>query len=146
MKAGDARRLAVLGLHIGYTGVGRAAPQPVQQPVKVGLLSFGHDLDPPIEKVLGVANQIEVAGIPLNPQAVAHALHGSGNKGSQTHGLHGNGSVQERVGRHRAALPAVKDWHPLHLSDDILPELQRRGISQEQIEQMTVNNPARVFG
>ncbi|WP_291425005.1 hypothetical protein [Deinococcus sp.] len=50
------------------------------------------------------------------------------------------------MGRHRAALPAVKDWHPLHLSDDILPELQRRGISQEQIEQMTVNNPARVFG
>ncbi len=45
-----------------------------------------------------------------------------------------------------AALPAVKDWHPLHLSDDILPELQRRGISQEQIEQMTVGNPARIFG
>ncbi|WP_216328325.1 phosphotriesterase family protein [Deinococcus aestuarii] len=43
-------------------------------------------------------------------------------------------------------LPAVKDWHPLHLFDDILPELERRGITRAQIEQMTVGNPARVFG
>lgn len=45
-----------------------------------------------------------------------------------------------------AILPAIQDWHPLHLSDDILPELQRRGITPAQIEQMTVKNPARIFG
>ncbi|WP_034383645.1 phosphotriesterase [Deinococcus sp. YIM 77859] len=45
-----------------------------------------------------------------------------------------------------AMLPAVRDWHPTHLLDDILPELGRRGITSEQIEQMTVQNPARVFG
>lgn len=43
-------------------------------------------------------------------------------------------------------LPAVKDWHPTHLLDDILPELRRRGVTDEQIEQMTIKNPARVFG
>ena len=45
-----------------------------------------------------------------------------------------------------AILPAIADWHPLHLTDDILPELQRNEISMEQIEQMTVVNPARLFG
>ena len=45
-----------------------------------------------------------------------------------------------------AVLPAVKDWHPLHVSDDILPELRRRGITEEQVGQMTVGNPARLFG
>ncbi|MEW6420921.1 MAG: phosphotriesterase-related protein [Deinococcota bacterium] len=43
-------------------------------------------------------------------------------------------------------LPAVKDWHPTHLLDDILPELRRRDVTDEQIEQMTIKNPARVFG
>lgn len=45
-----------------------------------------------------------------------------------------------------AILPAIKDWHPLHIIDDILPELERRGITRSQIEQMTVANPARIFG
>ncbi len=45
-----------------------------------------------------------------------------------------------------ASLPAVKDWHPTHIHDDILPELRRRGVSAEHLEQMTVGNPARVFG
>lgn len=45
-----------------------------------------------------------------------------------------------------AMLPALKDWHPLHLTDDILPALQERGITPEQIEQMTMKNPARLFG
>ena len=45
-----------------------------------------------------------------------------------------------------AVLPAVKDWHPAHIHDDILPELLRRGVTLAQIEQMTVGNPARIFG
>ena len=45
-----------------------------------------------------------------------------------------------------AILPAVKDWHPTHIHDDILPELLRLGVSAEQIRQMTVETPARIFG
>lgn len=45
-----------------------------------------------------------------------------------------------------AILGAVKDWHPLHLTDDVLPELNRRGVSAGQVQQMTVGNPARLFG
>ncbi|WP_291429090.1 phosphotriesterase-related protein [Deinococcus sp.] len=45
-----------------------------------------------------------------------------------------------------AILGAVKDWHPRHLTDDILPELEGRGVSAEQVQQMTVENPARLFG
>lgn len=33
MKIFEARRLAVLGLHLGHAGMGRAAPEPVQQAV-----------------------------------------------------------------------------------------------------------------
>ena len=45
-----------------------------------------------------------------------------------------------------AARPAVKDWHPAHIHDDVLPELLRRGVSAEQLRQMTVETPARIFG
>jgi phosphotriesterase-related protein len=45
-----------------------------------------------------------------------------------------------------AILPAVKDWHPAHIHDDILPELLRRGVSADQITLMTVGTPARIFG
>ncbi|WP_407538280.1 phosphotriesterase-related protein [Deinococcus radiomollis] len=45
-----------------------------------------------------------------------------------------------------AAQPAVKDWHPAHIHDDVLPELLRRGVSAEQLRQMTVETPARIFG
>lgn len=45
-----------------------------------------------------------------------------------------------------AILPAVRDWHPTHIPDDILPALQQRGVSADQLRQMTVENPARVFG
>jgi phosphotriesterase-related protein len=45
-----------------------------------------------------------------------------------------------------AILPAVKDWHPAHIHDDILPELLRRGVSADQLTLMTVGTPARIFG
>jgi phosphotriesterase-related protein len=51
-------------------------------------------------------------------------------------------SVEQWVGHSLvmpdAILPAVKDWHPTHIHDDILPELLRGGVSAEQIRQMTV--------
>lgn len=37
------------------------------------------------------------------------------------------------------------DWHHAHISDNILPELRRRGVTEEQITQMMVTNPARLL-
>jgi len=36
-------------------------------------------------------------------------------------------------------------WHFLHISDDVLPALRSAGVSDEQITQMTVGNPRRIF-
>jgi phosphotriesterase-related protein len=41
--------------------------------------------------------------------------------------------------------PAVPNWHFRHISDDVLPALRDAGVSDEQIEQMTVGNPRRIF-
>lgn len=38
------------------------------------------------------------------------------------------------------------DYHLLHVSRDVLPELRKRGVTEEQIHQMLVDNPRRVFG
>jgi phosphotriesterase-related protein len=37
------------------------------------------------------------------------------------------------------------NWHYTHISDDVLPELRARGVSDEQIDQMLVGNPRRLF-
>ncbi|MEU8102868.1 phosphotriesterase-related protein [Nonomuraea muscovyensis] len=37
------------------------------------------------------------------------------------------------------------DYHLLHVSRDVLPELRRRGVTEEQIHQMLVDNTRRVF-
>ena len=36
-------------------------------------------------------------------------------------------------------------WHFNHISDDVLPELLERGVTQAQIDQMLVANPQRLF-
>jgi phosphotriesterase-related protein len=41
--------------------------------------------------------------------------------------------------------PAVPNWHFRHISDDVLPALRTAGVSDEQIEQMLVGNPLRIF-
>ena len=40
---------------------------------------------------------------------------------------------------------AVPNWHFRHISEDVLPALRAAGVSDEQIRQMTVENPRRVF-
>ncbi|HSO99596.1 MAG TPA: hypothetical protein VLP43_11635 [Solirubrobacteraceae bacterium] len=37
------------------------------------------------------------------------------------------------------------NWHFLHVTQDVLPELGRRGVSDEQIKQMQQENPRRFF-
>ena len=36
-------------------------------------------------------------------------------------------------------------WHFNHISDDVLPALLDRGVTQDQIDQMLVGNPRRLF-
>ena len=40
---------------------------------------------------------------------------------------------------------SVPNWHFRHISQDVLPALRRAGVSEEQVRQMTVDNPRRVF-
>lgn len=41
-----------------------------------------------------------------------------------------------------AVLP---NWHYTHISDDVLPALRERGVTADQIQQMLVDNPRRLF-
>ncbi|MFI6326362.1 phosphotriesterase [Nonomuraea sp. NPDC050556] len=38
------------------------------------------------------------------------------------------------------------NYHLLHISRDVLPELRKRGVTEEQIHQMLVDNPRRILG
>lgn len=40
---------------------------------------------------------------------------------------------------------ALPNWHYRHISDDVLPALKEAGVSDEQITQMTVENPRQIF-
>ncbi len=45
-----------------------------------------------------------------------------------------------------AALPFVlPNWHFLHIHNDVLPALRQRGVSEEQITTMLVDNPRAIF-
>jgi phosphotriesterase-related protein len=36
-------------------------------------------------------------------------------------------------------------WHYTHLLDDVLPDLRRRGLTQDQLDEMMIANPRRIF-
>ncbi len=40
---------------------------------------------------------------------------------------------------------SVPNWHFRHISDDVLPALKEAGVSDEQIAQMTIDNPRQIF-
>jgi phosphotriesterase-related protein len=40
---------------------------------------------------------------------------------------------------------AVPNWHYLHIHNDVLPALKRRGVTDEQITTMLVDNPRAIF-
>jgi len=45
-----------------------------------------------------------------------------------------------------AALPLVlPNWHYLHIHNDVLPALRQRGVTEEQITTMLVDNPRAIF-
>lgn len=44
------------------------------------------------------------------------------------------------------ALPVIlPNWHYLHIHNDVLPALRARGVTEEQITTMLVDNPRRIF-
>jgi phosphotriesterase-related protein len=45
-----------------------------------------------------------------------------------------------------AMLPvAAPNWHYLHIHNDVIPALKERGVTDEQIHTMLVENPRRIF-
>ena len=45
-----------------------------------------------------------------------------------------------------AALPfALPNWHYLHIHNDVLPALRQRGVTEDQISTMLVDNPRAIF-
>ena len=40
----------------------------------------------------------------------------------------------------------MPNWHYLHIPEDVLPALRARGVTEEQIHQMLVDNPRRILG
>jgi phosphotriesterase-related protein len=42
-------------------------------------------------------------------------------------------------------MAGATNWHYNHISDDVLPALRDRGVTQDQIDQMLVANPKRLF-
>jgi phosphotriesterase-related protein len=45
----------------------------------------------------------------------------------------------------QSLLPLMPNWHYLHISNDVLPALRERGVTDEQIDTMLVANPRRWF-
>ncbi|MCX5442995.1 phosphotriesterase-related protein [Streptomyces sp. NBC_00056] len=44
-----------------------------------------------------------------------------------------------------AVMPLLPQWHYLHIADEVLPYLERRGVTEEQIDTMLVDVPRRYF-
>ncbi|MFH8735628.1 MULTISPECIES: phosphotriesterase family protein [unclassified Streptomyces] len=44
-----------------------------------------------------------------------------------------------------AVMPLLPQWHYLHIVDEVLPYLERRGVAKEQIDTMLVDVPRRYF-
>lgn len=40
---------------------------------------------------------------------------------------------------------AAPNWHHLHITRDVVPALQERGVTDGQLHQMLVENPRRIF-
>ncbi len=42
-------------------------------------------------------------------------------------------------------LPALPNWHYLHIHNDVIPALKDRGVTDEQLKTMLVDNPRKIF-
>ena len=77
-------------------------------------------------------------------------------------GEHRRADVRARARRQDGALPrrvvlsstgcprrwcrsAMPNWHYLHIHNDVIPALKERGVTDEQLTTMLVDNPRRIF-
>jgi phosphotriesterase-related protein len=44
-----------------------------------------------------------------------------------------------------AVMPLLPQWHYLHIGEEVLPYVRERGVTDEQVEAMLVDNPRRLF-
>lgn len=97
----------------------------------IGCDRFGIDVFNPgpnrIETLATLCHQGYADRIVLSQDAACYMDYFSGEK------------MQEQV---REALP---NWHYLHVPEDVLPALKERGVSDEQIRKMLIDNPRRYF-
>ena len=61
-----------------------------------------------------------------------------------------DGALPRRVllmdGCRRRRCPSVMpNWHYLHIHNDVIPALKERGVTDEQIDTMLVDNPRKIF-
>jgi phosphotriesterase-related protein len=42
-------------------------------------------------------------------------------------------------------MPALPNWHYLHIHNDVIPALKERGVTDEQLTTMLVDNPRKIF-
>jgi phosphotriesterase-related protein len=40
---------------------------------------------------------------------------------------------------------AAPNWHYLHIHNDVIPALRQRGVTEEQLRTMLVDNPRKIF-
>ncbi|MEW6444093.1 MAG: phosphotriesterase-related protein [bacterium] len=45
-----------------------------------------------------------------------------------------------------SSLPFLANWYPTHVLKNIVPTLQKAGVTREQVQTMLVDNPRRLFG
>jgi phosphotriesterase-related protein len=43
------------------------------------------------------------------------------------------------------AMQLMPRWHYMHITQDVIPALKERGVTDEQIDTMLVDNPRKVF-
>ena len=71
------------------------------------------------------------------------------NKGLADRLILSHDSIAHWLGRPlnvpESALPIIANWHPRHLFENIIPELKKAGVTEEQIETIIRDNPRRLF-
>jgi len=55
------------------------------------------------------------------------------------------GFLSRGFGGPPAMMEALKNWNPTHIIKNILPRLREAGVSQADIDLMTIENPRRYF-
>jgi len=45
----------------------------------------------------------------------------------------------------QAAKATLPNWNYLHIHNDVIPALRKRGVTEEQIQTMMIDNPRAIF-